>query len=155
VTDETHESPAIAELGELIDGKRLSRRSLLKGAAAMGAVAALGPIASACGGGETSTGETGAAGEPKKGGDLKIGIVGGSAKDTADPHLAAFEADISNEYIMYEVLTGYDFDANLINYMAESIEPNDDASVWQVKLKDGLTWHDGSPVTADDVVYTF
>ncbi len=155
MTDETHESPAIAELGELIDGKRLSRRSLLKGAAAMGAVAALGPIASACGGGETSTGETGAAGEPKKGGDLKIGIVGGSAKDTADPHLAAFEADISNEYIMYEGLTGYDFDANLINYMAESIEPNDDASVWQVKLKDGLTWHDGSPVTADDVVYTF
>ena len=30
---------------------------------------------------------------------------------------------------MYEGLTGYDFDANLINYMAESIEPNDDASV--------------------------
>ena len=47
MTDETHESPAIAELGELIDGKRLSRRSLLKGAAAMGAAAALGPIASA------------------------------------------------------------------------------------------------------------
>ncbi|MDI9600192.1 MAG: ABC transporter substrate-binding protein, partial [Acidobacteriota bacterium] len=39
--------------------------------------------------------------------------------------------------------------------MAESIEPNEDGSVWQVKLVEGLTWHDGKPVTADDVVYSF
>ena len=38
--------------------------------------------------------------------------------------------------------------------MAETIEPNADGSVWQVKLRDGMLWHDGKPVIADDVVYS-
>ncbi len=36
----------------------------------------------------------------------------------------------------------------------ESIEPNEDGSVWAVKLREGLLWHDGKPITADDVVYS-
>ena len=145
----------VGELREVVN-RPVSRRSLLKGAAAMGAVAALGPIASACGGGEASTGEEGTpSGEPKKGGDLKIGIVGGSAKDTVDPQVANFEPDITNAYIMYELLTTYDFEGNLVNQMAETIEPNDDGSVWKVTLKDGMLWHDGKPVTADDIVFSF
>ncbi len=147
----------LGELGELVNGKRLSRRSLLKGAAAMGAAAALGPIAAACGGGDTTTqasGSASAAGTPNKGGDLMVGIVGGSAKDTADPHTGSFEPDIAIQYIMYEGLTMWDFDMNVTNLLAESIEPNADGSVWQVKLRDGMLWHDGKPVTADDVVYS-
>ena len=148
-----------SEIGEIIgqvSGKQLTRRSLLKGAAALGGVAALGPIVSACGE-EKAADEGGGAtgGEPNKGGTLRVGIVGGSAKDTADPHFAAFEADLTIEYQLYEGLTVFDFDANLTNAMAESIEPNEDGSVWQVKLVEGLTWHDGKPVTADDVVYSF
>ena len=148
-----------SEIGEIIgqvSGKQLTRRSLLKGAAALGGVAALGPIVSACGEEKAADEGGGAAGgEPNKGGTLRVGIVGGSAKDTADPHFAAFEADLTIEYQLYEGLTVFDFDANLTNAMAESIEPNEDGSVWQVKLVEGLTWHDGKPVTADDVVYSF
>ena len=60
----------LGELGELVNGKRLSRRSLLKGAAAMGAAAALGPIAAACGGDDTTTDASSsapAAGTPEQG----------------------------------------------------------------------------------------
>ncbi len=145
------------ELGELVNGKRISRRSLLKGAAAMGAVAALGPIASACGSGDSGTDASSSAaaeGSATKGGDLKVGIVGGSAKDTADPHTGSYEPDIAIQYIMYEGLTAWDFDMNLTNLLAETIEPNADGSVWQVTLRDGVLWHDGKPVTADDVVYS-
>ncbi|MBQ2651042.1 MAG: ABC transporter substrate-binding protein [Clostridia bacterium] len=40
-------------------------------------------------------------------------------------------------------------------YLAESLEPTaDDGCHWQMKLKDGLTWHDGEAITADDVVWT-
>lgn len=150
-------SSGFEEVGQLINGRRLSRRSLLKGAAAMGAAAAIGPIASACGSGESTTDASGSAaaeGSPTKGGDLMVGIVGGSAKDTADPHKGSFEPDIAIQYIMYEGLTTWDWDMNLTNALAETIEPNADASVWQVKLRDGVMWHDGKPVTADDVVFS-
>ena len=39
--------------------------------------------------------------------------------------------------------------------LAESMESNHAATVWTVKLKQGVTWHDGTPFTADDVIYTF
>jgi peptide/nickel transport system substrate-binding protein len=157
VTDkDRHTSSGFEEIGELVNGRRISRRGLLKGAAAMGAAAALGPIASACGGSdEPDAAESSpAAGTPNKGGDLVVGIVGGSAKDTADPHTGSYEPDIAIQYIMYEGLTAWDFDMNLTNLLAETIEPNADASVWQVKLRDGVMWHDGKPVTADDVVFS-
>ena len=40
-----------------------------------------------------------------------------------------------------------------MNHLAQSVTPNKDGPVWTVKLKPGLTWHDGKPVTADDVVF--
>ena len=143
-------------LDELVNGKRISRRNLLKGAAAMGAAAAIGPIAAACGssGGTAASSSASAAGTPNKGGDLVVGIVGGSSKDTADPHTGSYEPDIAIQYIMYEGLTMWDFDMKMTNLLAESIEPNADGSVWQVKLRDGMLWHDGKPITADDVVYS-
>lgn len=133
-----------------------TRRDVLKGAAGFAGAVTLGSFLAACGGGGTTTSASpSAAGSPKKGGSLKVGIVGGSAKDTADPQLAAFEPDIAIQYIMYEGLTTFDLDARVTNQMAETIEPNADGSVWKVKLKDGMLWHDGKPVTADDVVYSF
>ena len=155
MTDKDQGTSGFEEIGELVNHKRFSRRSLLKGAAAMGAAAAIGPIASACGGGETTESSSPAAGDsPTKGGDLMVGIVGGSAKDTADPHVGSFEPDIAIQYIMYEGLTAWDFDMNLTNHLAETIEPNADGTVWQVKLRDGVMWQDGKPLTADDVVFS-
>jgi peptide/nickel transport system substrate-binding protein len=153
VSDQRDTGYEVGDITRFIYGSRVTRRQVLKGAAVLGGVAALGPIASACGGEESSEGENGE-GTPNQGGDLMVGIVGGSAKDTADPHIGSFEPDIAIQYIMYEGLTMWDFDMNIQNLLAESIEPNDDGSVWQVKLRDGVLWHDGSPVTADDVVYS-
>jgi peptide/nickel transport system substrate-binding protein len=158
VTDKDRQtSSGFEEVGELFCSKRFSRRDLLKGAAAMGAAAAIGPVAAACGSSGSSSEATSsapAAGTPNKGGDLMVGIVGGSAKDTADPHVGSYEPDIAIQYIMYEGLTKWDFDAQLQNQMAETVEPNADGSVWQFKLRDGMLWHDGKPVTADDVVFS-
>ena len=38
--------------------------------------------------------------------------------------------------------------------LAESWEPNEDGSVWTFKIRQGVTFHDGAPLTAEDVVYT-
>ena len=40
------------------------------------------------------------------------------------------------------------------NGLCESVTANDDASEFTLKLKDGLKWHDGQPVTAKDWVFT-
>jgi peptide/nickel transport system substrate-binding protein len=148
----------IGEITDFVRGKRVTRRQILGGAAAIGGLAALGPLASACGSSDTSSSASpsaSAAVGPKKGGSLNVGIVGGSAKDTADPQMAAYEPDIAIQYIMYEGITTFDLDAQVVNQMAETIEPNADGTVWKVQLKDGMLWHDGKPVTADDVVYSF
>lgn len=39
--------------------------------------------------------------------------------------------------------------------LAESWEHSDDYSVWTVRLREGVTWHDGQPFTADDVKFTY
>ena len=39
-------------------------------------------------------------------------------------------------------------------YLAESYEISEDGLNVTVKLKDGLTWHDGQPITADDFIFT-
>lgn len=40
-------------------------------------------------------------------------------------------------------------------WLAESAEPNDDHTVWTVRLRDGLRWHDGESLTAADVAFTY
>ncbi len=40
-------------------------------------------------------------------------------------------------------------------WLAESAEPNADFTEWTVTLRDGVTWHDGQPLTAQDVKFTF
>lgn len=40
-------------------------------------------------------------------------------------------------------------------WLAESAEPSPDRAVWTVRLRPGLKWHDGRPLTADDVAFTY
>ncbi|MFN2303154.1 MAG: ABC transporter substrate-binding protein [Anaerolineales bacterium] len=44
-------------------------------------------------------------------------------------------------------------DGEYIMWMAESFESNDDATVWTLKLRPGITWNDGVPFTVDDIIY--
>jgi peptide/nickel transport system substrate-binding protein len=40
-------------------------------------------------------------------------------------------------------------------WLAERAEPNDDFTEWTVTLREGVTWHDGEPLTAEDVKFSF
>jgi len=91
--------------------------------------------------------------EPKKGGDLKLGISQGATTDTLDPGLyydeytgTAFWGTMSNS------LTEIDTKGNAIPDFAESFEPSDGAKKWVFKLRKGATFHNGKTATADDVV---
>ena len=147
----------LGKLGGIVNSKRVTRRGVLQGAAALGALAALGPVAASCGSSSDSgsSASPSAASGPKKGGHIRSAIGGGSAKDTLDAHLSTTETQISSQWQIYDALMGWDQEHKLVNLLAESYEPNADATVHTVKLKSGLTFSDGKSVTADDVVFSF
>jgi peptide/nickel transport system substrate-binding protein len=49
----------------------------------------------------------------------------------------------------------WDRDGELVNELAESLEPSADGLTWTLKLRPDATYSDGTPVTADDVVYQY
>lgn len=55
---------------------------------------------------------------------------------------------------IYETLTGYDGNLKLVPLLAESWE-NPEPTKWVFKLRKGVTFHDGSPFTADDVIFSW
>ncbi len=68
----------------------LGRRDFLRGLATASALVGTGGVLAACSGpGSSSSGKATApksGGKPKRGGDLKVGLTGGSGSDTLDPH---------------------------------------------------------------------
>lgn len=56
--------------------------------------------------------------------------------------------------MIYDRLAFMDKDLNIIPWAAESWEKLDDRT-WDVKLRAGMKFHDGKPVTVDDLKYTF
>ena len=102
-----------------------------------------------------STETTAAAGDVKTGGTLKIGLVG-STNDILDGQYIVAKADQLRMLLSFEPLVHYDADWNVAyeHGLAESVEAVE-ADHYIVTLKDGPTWSDGKPVTADDVLYSF
>lgn len=139
-----------------ITNSRLTRRNVLKYAALGGAFAVAGPLAAACGSsGGTSASTSPSAAGGKKGGSLRVGIVGGSAKERLDGQVALTEPETCITFQLYDALLGWDKDYQQVSLLAEEVTPNTDATVWTVKLRQDAMFSDGKPVTADDVVYSF
>jgi peptide/nickel transport system substrate-binding protein len=137
-----------------------TRREALRSALAGGAALSAGGLLAACGsGGDSGNGAPAGApvsGKLKTGGAVRVGVSGGGAKDTVDAHLGAFDPDIARLWNLYESLTvhnGATFETEML--LAESIEPNKNATEWTVRLKPDIRFHDGKPVTADDVIFSF
>jgi oligopeptide transport system substrate-binding protein len=75
--------------------------------------------------------------------------------ESVDPHKTStvYEAHVLRDLFMGLVMQ--DAKADLIPGAAESWTVSDDGTVYTFKLRAGATWSDGSPVTADDFVYSF
>jgi peptide/nickel transport system substrate-binding protein len=57
--------------------------------------------------------------------------------------------------MQYDGLMQIDVDGVPQNWLASSIDVSDDGTVYTVELVEGVTWHDGEALTADDVVFTY
>ena len=120
-------------------------KTLLLGAAAS---VALAPAAFA----EAHTGERGRDGEVK--------IIYWQAPSILNPYLSGGTKDIESASLVIEPLGRYDETGALVPYLAAEIPTVENGGVsedlksitW--KLKEGLVWSDGTPVTSADVVFT-
>jgi peptide/nickel transport system substrate-binding protein len=90
---------------------------------------------------------------PKRGGRIKAVGYSSGTSDTLDPAKAALSTDYARCMSFYNGLTRIGSDGTAELELAEAIE-TDDATTWTVKLRQGVTFHDGKTLTADDVIYS-
>ncbi len=141
--------------GGLLSGAAaLNRRQFLRGVAATGAVAGTGSLIAACSGSTPATGTTTSGTAPKRGGNLSVGLSGSSGADTLDPHQGLTFLDSARAQSLYQPLLQLNAQAQPEMVLAESITATTPTE-WIIKLRPGITFHDGKPLTAQDVIYTF
>lgn len=79
----------------------------------------------------------------------------GSTSDSLDPHRTQGQiTDIVRFCSLFDGLCDHAPDATIVNVLAESFTPNDDATEWTVKLVSGVTTHAGKPFGAEDIIFS-
>jgi len=129
-------------LARTVQGKH-SRRAFLGRAGALGVTAAMA---------NTMLATAVRAQGPKKGGTLRMGLQGGSTTDSMDPALATNQVALMVIRLWGEPLVELTDDGGIEGKVAESFESTPDAQVWTFKVRKGITFSNGQPVTATDVV---
>ena len=138
-------------IDEFVAG-RLNRRDFLRRGALVGISApVLGGILAACGSSGPSPSSSGGTGG--SGATIKVGIV--TPAGAINPVTVADQGGLDMLGQTGEYLTLSDQTLILKPVLATSWTPNAAADVWTFKLRQGVKFHNGAPLTADDVVYTY
>ncbi|GAA3075473.1 ABC transporter substrate-binding protein [Pseudonocardia yunnanensis] len=132
---------------------QLNRRNVLRlGLAGLG-TAGLASFLAACGGGTSSSGAGGAGAPPKPGGTVTIARNQDSVD--FDKTMVFSNASIWVYVQMFEGLTiGSQDGRNVEPWLAESWTQSDDQLTWTFKLKQGVTFSNGAPMTSADVKFS-
>ena len=99
-------------------------------------------------------GKAAIAATPKKGGSVRMASNLHGPDDQLDPILFTSTIDYTRGRATYNSLVQHANDLTPQPELATSFEPNANATEWTFKLREGVTWHDGSKFTADDAVYS-
>jgi peptide/nickel transport system substrate-binding protein len=142
-------------LVEEVRAGRLTRRQLIARATVAGVSASsIGTLLAACGGSSSSksTSTKAAAGAVKRGGTFRLGCAVPTAD--VDPVFLFDQGGIFTAQLAGETLCKRMADTSLQPRLATSWRQNGSAKEWEFKIRQGVTWHDGRPLTVDDVVAT-
>lgn len=89
---------------------------------------------------------------PVQGGSLREGIIG--SPRFINPLLALSDTDRDITELVYAGLLTHDTDGNLLPLLAKQVSISEDGLTYTITLRDDIFFHDGTPVTADDVLFT-
>ena len=93
-----------------------------------------------------------ASGDPAYGGTYVEGVAG--VPQYLNPVIAATDVDEDVSRLAFSGLTRYDQAGAIVPDLASAFRTERDGRVWTFDIREDATWHDGQPVTADDVVFT-
>jgi len=137
----------------------IGRREFMRRGAVVGmSLPLVGFLASACGSGDKGGSSAGSGAESnaaavKKGGTVRSGLqLPGSDLDPIKVNNQGALGTLgqSGEYLIFS-----DSELKAVPRLAESWKPNEDGSQWTFKIREGVKFHDGKPMTAEDVAATF
>jgi len=133
---------------------RLTRRDFIRRATVVGiSVPALGSILAACGSSATSSSGSTSTASGAPGATIKAGIVTPTA--AINPVTVADQGGLDMLAQTGEYLCLSTQGLALTPVLATSWTPNATADVWTFKIRQGVKFHNGAPLTAADVVYTY
>ncbi|HTN48313.1 MAG TPA: peptide ABC transporter substrate-binding protein [Burkholderiaceae bacterium] len=149
------------ELRRWIDSVRsgaLGRRDFIARLAALGVAAPFASLMLA----DAGIAQTAVAYKPtRRGGGGTLRLLFWQGPTLLNPHFANSIKDAAGSWPFYESLARFDADGQLVPILAAEIPSSDNGTIaadgrsttW--KLKRGVTWHDGRPFTADDVIFNW
>jgi peptide/nickel transport system substrate-binding protein len=144
-------------IDEFVYGK-ISRRELIRRGTVVGmSLPVLSFIAAACGGDDDesagATGATDTTGAVAGGGTVRVALI--QPTTAPNPLLVQDEGGAGVLGTTGEYLSFSDENLALQPRLAESWEPNADGTAWTFKIRQGVKFHSGATLTANDVVQTF
>ncbi|MEQ8928583.1 MAG: ABC transporter substrate-binding protein [Silicimonas sp.] len=91
---------------------------------------------------------------PDKGGVFRLGMIEGETTDTLDPRTTntTYMAHINLQ--LRNCLVEIGPNMSLLPELAEEFQPRDNGKSWAFKIRTGVEFHNGKPLTAEDVVYS-
>ena len=93
--------------------------------------------------------------EPKRGGHLRMGLRHGHTNDSLNPW---FYPDTSTQVMFWgnlsNSLTQVGANGEIVLDLVEAIDSSDNTT-WSMTLRNGVTFHDGQPLTPDDVIASY
>jgi len=134
------------------------RAGIRRWAPVVAAVMAVGLIATACGGGSSSSSQSGktsdvtikASGPPKAGGSIKFALEAESDGFNPSSNRWAISGYMVGNAV-FDPLSAYDASGNWAPYLAKAFTPSADFKTWTVDLRAGVKFSDGTPVDATAV----
>ncbi|GAB4498744.1 MAG: ABC transporter substrate-binding protein [Anaerolineales bacterium] len=84
---------------------------------------------------------------------VRVGWAG--SPDTLNPGMAILVEAYTIFELVYDSMYDLNLDGSFTLSLAESASVSEDGTVWTFKIRDGVKWHDGQPLTAEDVAWTY
>jgi peptide/nickel transport system substrate-binding protein len=85
---------------------------------------------------------------------LNVGLTGDFI--SPNPFVAVNSMDYEFLFLNYDMLFNFDpVDLSSAPGLAESCEPSSDYMDWTCTIREGVTWSDGQPLTAEDIAFTY
>lgn len=120
------------------------------------ALVMVGAVLPGCGDGSKDPGgqgNNGKTGEPVKGGEITVGITQ-DLDDSLDPHQTVAAGTREVLFNIFEGLVKPNSDGEMIPAVAEKYTLSEDGTTYTFTLREGVKFHNGQTVTAEDVVYS-